>query len=148
MGKKTSLIFVRKTPSPREIPKTMKGNLKGNQNVKPISQGILMSQTGNPRDFEGNFHRTFEGKKIQGKQFRGTYAPAPPPEARLSYLRNPNNQTFPKTKAATPNPSFSMNSCSVARSTLCKCHTKTEQGFGNSAGQNLVRSGCDPVKVL
>ena len=54
---------------------TMKGNLKGNQNVKPISKGILMSQTGNPRDFQGNFPRTFEGKKFKGNSFEGHMPP-------------------------------------------------------------------------
>ena len=33
-------------------------------------------------------------------------------------------------------------------SKCCKYHTKTEQGFSNFACQNLVRSGCDRVKVL
>ena len=35
-----------------------------------------------------------------------------------------------------------------ALSKCCKYHTKTEQGFSNFARQNLVRSGCDLVKVL
>ena len=41
-----------------------------------------------------------------------------------------------------------LNILSQEGSKCSKHHTFTEQGFSKFACQNLVRSGCDPVKVL